>query len=116
MSTISRLVQPTTRLGRWSVALLGLGIVVFFGQILIVQSGNQVTNTNGVETLTNPDVKNDDALSLAVVYSIFGSFILGGILGLASLFRRERGVLVYLAVLFGLAALMIFVGGFFSET
>ncbi|MFH0829299.1 MAG: hypothetical protein V1907_03930 [Candidatus Kerfeldbacteria bacterium] len=50
-----------------------------------------------------------------MLYSIFAGFILGVILGVVSLFKRERSVLTYFAILIGVTALWIFIGGFFLE-
>jgi hypothetical protein len=66
--------------------------------------------------LTSVEKVNTSALEYALLYSIFAGLILGGVLGVVSLFKRDRAALVWLAILFGVGALMVFVGGFFVET
>lgn len=115
MSRFGQIFLPSTILGQWAVALFSIAIVIFAVNILIVQSGNQVAKINGIETLTNPEKVETSMLEYVLLYSILAGFILGGILGVASLFKRERAVLVWLAILFGVGALMVFVGGLFVE-
>lgn len=107
--------MPKTKPGRWSVGFTLVATIVFAVNTFVTQSGNQVTSTNGVETLTNPEKVNDSGWALALMYAVFAGFVFGGVLGVMSLFRHERGVLVYLTVLAGVVALMIFVGGFFDN-
>lgn len=105
--------MPITKLGKWSVGLTLAAVIVFVANIVVTQSGNQVTSTNGVESLNNDTVATG-LLDYAALTMIFAGFIGGGTLGVMSLFRKERSVFVYLAVLFGIVALTVFIGGFFT--
>lgn len=91
-----------------------VAVAVFVGMIVAFGPRSGTVNTNTGQALVGP--KANSPIDFAVLYTIFISGIAGGVLGVVSLFRRERGLLVWLAILFGLAALSVFVGGFFTQT
>ena len=104
---------PSTRLGRWSLWLFEIGLLIFAGTVLFMKTSQRVANTNNGQEIVG--TINNGPTAINTMLSVFLLLIAGGIIGIIALIKHERAIVVWLAAFFGLVALTIFVGDAFNE-
>jgi len=99
---------PSTRPGWWSLAGALLSVLLFVALTAFVSTSVVVDGSSGMGTIspTTPGLA-----WLIAFYMIFIAGIMALVVGVVSMFKRERGVTVFAAMLFGLVALLFFVSG-----
>ena len=103
------MIFPTTRLGRWSVGLSGSGLSIFLLNILLLRRLVTVVNTNAGQAIEGNI--NDTFWTQLPIYAVFALLIVGGVLAVTAITKRDRAFLNWLAGFIGLIALWIFIGG-----
>ncbi|MFH0829300.1 MAG: hypothetical protein V1907_03935 [Candidatus Kerfeldbacteria bacterium] len=104
---------PSTRLGRWSMWLSAIGLLIFAGTILFMKTSQRVANTDTGQEIVG--TINNGPMALNTMFLVFFLLIAGGIVGIIALIKHERAIVVWLAAFFGLVALTIFVGDAFNN-
>jgi len=105
MNTNTRRFLPSTKLGRCALWSTAVGLAVFAVTSIVARTSVEVVNTNtGQEAVGNvPTAVNTGFISLYLLFA-------AGILGTIAIAKRDRAIGTWLAVFFGVVALLLSVG------